>query len=334
MATYEQGQTMSVEDSQSAPAPPESVEPSAPSMAANPIESDAAHPDGHLSTEIGAVPSPKLELEPSGIGPLAAPTPPQRQRRLRRLLIWAGLATADSPDFLEDAELRERLRLHSKGLVNQIYEISLRVLDGDVRRESALDSKATGLLGAVGLSLTVAFTFGGVLIEHPERFSQDGLISYKIIVGLYGLSLASGLLAGLWALRALKVQLHQSIDERDFLNPVVLAESDTDNSDDEDKKITYYKRYLAAHYIRVYHENSLVHDRKAATIHTGQIFFFVFLTGIFLISASLVNLAFIRSTTATNIGASQSNSGFPHTLGPNAAASLGTSSIIDLCRYS
>ena len=138
-----------------------------------------------------------------------------------RLRQWVGFAAP--PNFLEEPELMQRLRLNSTELISQIYEVALRVLDGDDKRGTSLDGKATSLLGAVGLSLTVAFTFGGTLVEHPERFSAIGPSTYKVMVVLYALSLLSGLLAGFYAIRSLRIRPHRAIDELDFLRADVLA---------------------------------------------------------------------------------------------------------------
>ena len=235
-------------------------------------------------------------LASTSFGPNAMPSPtaaPQansvaRPRRLnwfvKRIAQLLGVSRPEPPDYLDEAEIRQRLRLNSKDLVDQVYGISLRILDGDDKRGSALDSKATSLLGAVGLSLTVAFTFGGTLLEHPERFSGIGIYVYKGVVGIYALALMSGLAAGYFALRTLQIRTHRSIDEQDFLKSDVLSASESD----EAGGVTYYKRFLVAHYLNVSHENSVVYDDKAFRIQLGQKCFFAFLFGLLLIGGALV----------------------------------------------
>jgi hypothetical protein len=201
-------------------------------------------------------------------------------------LLWAS--RPEPPNYLDKTEIVRRLQLNSKDLVDHIHTISLRLLDGDDKRGSALDSKATSLLGAVGLSLTVAFTFGGTLLEHPERFSGIGLLVYKAVVSIYAIALLSGIVAGYFALRALQIRAHRGIDEQDFLRSDVLYESETE----ETGGVTFYKRYLVAHYLNISHQNTVVYDDKAFRIQIGQRFFFLFLLVLLFIGGAMVWSAF------------------------------------------
>ncbi len=215
-----------------------------------------------------------------------------RTQGLLQRLFMRGRRNRPIPtDFLEDSELLRRLQLNSKDLINQIYDVTLRVLDGEERRGPLLDGKATSLLGSVGLAITVAFTFGGVLLEHPERFSTVPLLSYRFVVILYAASLVSGLIAGGFALWALRVRAYKAIDENDFLNPAVLKASE----EEVNGGISYYKRYLVAHYLFLHHQNAKTYESKAKRVKIGQTFFFTFLIGLFLISVSLVFSALGRS---------------------------------------
>ena len=49
-----------------------------------------------------------------------------------------------------------------------------RFVDEQRARQGRLDAKATSLLGAVGLSLTVAFTYGGMIVHGSAQGSSAG----------------------------------------------------------------------------------------------------------------------------------------------------------------
>ncbi len=280
---------MSDEKSPGAPAPLPGAdslsEPITPTVPPEQVSSttDADQVPNSVSLSAKSIPSPT-------IAPIESEQ--DRPRRLsmfmKSLARLLGLSRPELPNYLHETEIIRRLQLNSKDLVDHIHSISLRLLDGDDKRGSALDSKATSLLGAVGLSLTVAFTFGGTLLEHPERFSGIGFLGYKAIVSIYAIALISGLVAGYFALRALQIRAHRGIDEQDFLRSDVLNASETDDTGG----VTYYKRYLAAHYLNVSHQNSVVYDDKAFRIQIGQRFFFLFLLGLLFIGGAIVWIAF------------------------------------------
>lgn len=134
--------------------------------------------------------------------------------------------TDETPPYLSVETRIERLCLHSPTLVGQIYEVSLRILDSDARADAIVDSKANSLLGAVGLALTVTFTFGGLLLTHPELFSEIGRHAHLFTIITYSASLLVGLASGLFALYALLIKTYRAIDERTILDNVELRKAD------------------------------------------------------------------------------------------------------------
>lgn len=205
---------------------------------------------------------------------------------------------------LTDTELVQRMRLHSPAVVEEIHAVVQRQLQAEDQREARLDSKAQGLLGTAGLSLTVAFTFGGLLLEHPEYLEpltkSDALGRWpaRCVILLYALALLAGLVASVHAVWGLFVTAeHRGVDERDVLNPDELASVDNEYSQEAvrplgDRELgdararTVYRRYLVVHLWLIWQRHFRLHGRKADIIKRGQISFVVFVGALLLIGAA------------------------------------------------
>lgn len=97
----------------------------------------------------------------------------------------------------------------------------------EAAREVSLNGKATSLLTASGLSLTVAFTFGGILLQHPDYLDALGGGWSLVVAVMYGFALLFGLAASAIAVQALLVRDdYVGLAEEDIFNPDVLVESD------------------------------------------------------------------------------------------------------------
>jgi hypothetical protein len=206
---------------------------------------------------------------------------------------------------LAPAEIVEGLRLHSPGLVEDLHALSLRQIAAEDQRESRLDAKAQGLLVTAGLSLTVAFTFGGMLLQHPEYLTamNDGLglgaWPARVLFGLYSLALIAGLLASVQAVRALYVSnRYRGVDERDVLNVPELRAADSEvapNGETDDKrKQARYRRYMTAHFWQIWQQHYDVHETKASRIKRGQHLFLIFLLSLMLIGTAMAYAAVYR----------------------------------------
>lgn len=206
---------------------------------------------------------------------------------------------------LTAAQVVDGLRLHSPGLVEDLHATSLRQIAAEDQRESRLDGKAQGLLVTAGLSLTVAFTFGGMLLQHPEYLTalNDGIGAgawpARVLFGLYALALIAGLLASVQAVRALYVSdRYRGVDERDVLNVPELraadAESAASGDADDKRKQARYRRYVTAHYWQIWQQHYDVHEMKASRVKVGQALFLVFLLLLMLIGTAMAYAAVHR----------------------------------------
>jgi hypothetical protein len=197
-------------------------------------------------------------------------------------------------------DLAEGLSRRSTGLVDELHAISLRLLQGEDQRESRLDAKAQGLLVTAGLSLTVAFTFGGMLVGHPEYLSEVTKSTALALFALYVFALMAGLFASGWAVWALKVSgEYRNTCEHDVFNEKELTDADDACGDAEKpvenaKAVAMYRRYITSHYWLIWQKHFSIHERKAKIVKRGQTFFLAFLVLMLAIGGILALAAMYR----------------------------------------
>jgi hypothetical protein len=117
--------------------------------------------------------------------PVVAAVGPRYARRMAdsmmarlsgRLAAFAAALSSPSAAQRKDltaVELRDRVDLHSPLLIKELYESALRQIQHETARQTRLDGKATSLLTATGLSLTVAFAFGGqILMTNADKLKS------------------------------------------------------------------------------------------------------------------------------------------------------------------
>lgn len=222
------------------------------------------------------------------------------------------MRTAKALPLLEPAEIVDRLRLHSNGLVEDIHALVLRQLQAEDQREARLDAKAQGLLITSGLSLTVAFTFGGILLQHPEYLSPLEHIAtlgkwpLYAIVACYGIALVVGLLASVFAVLALLVtEDYRATSERDVLDEGELGAADDEYIVETSKENgerqfanakaqARFRRYVTAHFWQIWQQHGRLHERKATRIGRGQWLFLGFLSALIIIGIAIGYSAILK----------------------------------------
>ena len=165
------------------------------------------------------------------------------------------------------------MRLRSTKLVDEVYDLAKRQIASEDRRETNLGAKAVSLLSVTGLSLTVAFTFGGVLLQRPEYLAALGTARLPLVVGPYALALLAGMAASWFAVRALLVRS----DYRDVAEEDVFGKELEGADEKVDAGLPVYRRFLTVHLWLIFQETSKIHEQKATQIARGQKCFFAFL---------------------------------------------------------
>jgi hypothetical protein len=195
---------------------------------------------------------------------------------------------------LDKKDLLKRLELASSGLVEEIHTLVLRQNTAEDQRETRLDAKAQGLMATAGLSLTVAFTFGGLLLQYPRYIEPLGVWPARLVLALYALALLCGLLASIWAVRALFVRDgYRAVTDNDVFHKDTLESIDREAFNDSDKAKRLYRRFITVQHWTVYRHHFDVHQRKAKLIKCGQWFFVGFLVSLILIGGALTYSAFV-----------------------------------------
>jgi hypothetical protein len=183
--------------------------------------------------------------------------------------------------------------LVSPTLVETVYAISKEQIPAEERRMTLLMGKANSLLSVAGLSLTVAFTLGGLLLQRGELHSVMTVVPYV-------LALLAGLGAAGCAIHAMGIRDSRAISPTDVLNASALAvgeeldvggvgntgKATVGNVESTGKASTglgtiAYKRFLAEHFWLIYTENSKRSTYSATWIQRGQWRYLVFLVSVF-----------------------------------------------------
>ena len=211
---------------------------------------------------------------------------------------WQSLRRTKDRD-LTPKELSEALALRNTKLVKELYETAQRQLKAESERQTRLDSKATGLLTVVGLSLTVVFTFGGQFVWGQAPHLRGYPHGWPVILTALGIAIAAGLFAGAFAMLALRVRgSYMTMSNATIFNEPALADADTTKEEDagtnrtneEEKRLARYQRYLLIDMWTIAQNHYRTHERKAHLIRIGQGFYALFLAAMITIGTTLLAL--------------------------------------------
>lgn len=186
----------------------------------------------------------------------------------------------DAPPLTPEV-LVERLALRHENVADEVYAVVRRAIDADERRDASLNQKATALLSVTGLSLTLAFTFGGLLLKRAELASGLGGWLVPCVVVPYACAILFGLVASGYALWALLVRgTYRDIDPHEVFGPQLRQADETGDP-------TTYKRHMIAHLWCMYDRNYSNHEKKAAAVKWGQFAFFAFIVALLPIGGAM-----------------------------------------------
>jgi hypothetical protein len=229
--------------------------------------------------------SPGLVPQPATAHAVAAPAANRLSVR-QRLRALFGRKEAP-PSWLTSEQLKALVK-RKPHIVKEIYEIAQRQLLAEGGRQSRLDAKAASLLSAVGLCLTVTFTFGGLLLTQATAF-HDKVGGWRLDVIKW--SLFAAVLCALWAggfaIKALLVRdKYRAIGEDTVFNPTALDVAD--NEDDAEIGLSAYRRFVLVQIWDNARRHGLIHEAKARDIRKGQVCFMLF---VFLLMPILISVA-------------------------------------------
>ncbi len=175
-------------------------------------------------------------------------------------------SVAKEPSFqLSEDEIIERLRTEDSEIINTIYKTCLDLLDKEDERSKLIDTKGSTLLGMSGLSASVVFSLGGILIEKiiNEPLPIIGCPIPSLVI-FYFTSSATLLLTLLFALLAIRTRS----DWRD------MKDEDIFKTEMIEEGINPYKRYITVHAWNIYRNNFDINEKKAKNLKIAHWLFF------------------------------------------------------------
>jgi hypothetical protein len=206
-------------------------------------------------------------------------------------------------EMLTDDEVRDRLAINSPELVAELLTLVQGQLAAETGRQTRIEGKATSLLTAAGLSLTVAFSFGGLLISKENRFTFPHFVIFAFI-----LALVLGLSSAICAVAALFVRgKYRAPEGTALFDPETLALANatpkdetpeipprvpspgatTSDKDEREYGLMAYRKYLIPHFWDILRCHRLVHEEKAKIIKVGQGLFVGFLGVLMVIGVTM-----------------------------------------------
>jgi hypothetical protein len=220
------------------------------------------------------------------------------------------LAEQPAPATASDGtkEFRETVARSSVALTADLYIVSQDLVKAEEARLVRIEGKATSLLTASGLSLSVATGFGAsTFLAHPEYFGGVGRVGLYLVGFVFVGSVTAGLFA-VW--KAVQVLL---VTEARLLNPADAFRRDIlDNADVayvppegaaserdeqlrlEPQKAAFWRQFMIGAHRRLFDAKVQEADAKAALLKSGQQAFFVFLVAVWLVSLSLAVAAAVH----------------------------------------
>jgi hypothetical protein len=193
----------------------------------------------------------------------------------------AGEARATAP--FTEADVRARLNVSSPELVKELHENAIRMLNAECERQKSLEAKASSLLAASGLAVTLTFAFGSAITERPGNF-------HEWIIYPYASACIFGLLTAGYAVWALMIRNYAALNEETIFNDAVIKDADEPAAFAADDTMPYtekwsyglrnYRAFVVPHIVRICQINAAHHKRKAELIAWGQRLFFGFILSV------------------------------------------------------
>jgi hypothetical protein len=176
---------------------------------------------------------------------------------------------------LKDEEILNRLdTTEDEKVINEIHKTCFEVLYKDLERADLIDSKGSSLIAMIGLSFSLTFSLGGILIEKIRNIAIPYVgCPVSWFVFLYISSSITLLVAIGYALQSVKTRS----DWR------WLKDEDIFRDDRLKAGITKYKIYMSNHAWQIYRNNYNINETKAKRLKQAQWIFFMALIQIMII---------------------------------------------------
>lgn len=170
---------------------------------------------------------------------------------------------------LTDEEIEERISIDNSEVIDEIYKVVSGILYEENERQKQIDTKGASSIAVIGLSTSLVFSLGGLLIEKITNVRLP-IIGCPIpwLVFFYFTTSITLLLSMMFAYRAIKTRSDWKwFSEQDIFNQEVIQE--------KEEQPNYYKRYMIMHMWKLYKNNWDINEKKGGFLKYSQSFFVV-----------------------------------------------------------
>lgn len=197
--------------------------------------------------------------------------------------------------WMTRSEMATALRVHSPGVIGEVWALALREITEESTRLGRLEDKAKSLLTAAGTSLALAFSFGAkTMIDNRLYLTQHWVLATLLVI-LLACATWFGLRSSMNAVEALRAiwAAHRTLSHRTILHAETLSTADdardlreTDYSrgvpappptDPEPHRVAMYRRFILPQLWEVVQLRFTLNEEKAAIVTAGQEQFMSFL---------------------------------------------------------
>jgi hypothetical protein len=181
---------------------------------------------------------------------------------------------------LSTSEIKQAISINSRTIIKEVYDTALRQVQSESSRQSTLESKATALLSAVGLAMTLLFTLGCQILLGASNPFAGFNYSHRIALFIcFVASIIAALLSSAHAIWALRISdKYRYVGELNIFDKETLLAASTHKNDDD--AVTEYRRWLVPSLWAAFKNDYDLHKRKAALIYRGQLCFLAFVVSL------------------------------------------------------
>ena len=167
---------------------------------------------------------------------------------------------------LSDDQIRKNLCTNELPLINAIYNTCAETLYKEEDRSKAIDTKGASTLGMLGVSLSLVFSLGGLLIDKISNLPLPYVgCPVPWLVFFYGSTSATLFIAAIITLFSIRVRSDwRGVKDSDLFHGQMIEEGEGP-----------YKRYLSTHFWKVYKNNFRVNETKGKYLKAGQILYII-----------------------------------------------------------
>ncbi|MCX5804091.1 MAG: hypothetical protein NTU69_11285 [Proteobacteria bacterium] len=166
------------------------------------------------------------------------------------------------PFNLTDDQIERVLRIENRGVINAVYKIVFALVNEENERQKVIDTKGASSTTVTGLSVSLVFSLGGLLIEKITNVPLP-LVGCPIpwLVFFYCTTSITLLFSMFFAYLAIKARSDWVwFSEGDIFNQEVIKEEDPN----------HYKRYMITHMWKLYRNNFRINETKGNFLKWSQ----------------------------------------------------------------